>query len=210
MTEKTARQIENLKNPVPKDRQKRALNWLNDNLFQKPTWLVDVPYIFEVTDRPDSQITPYAKSAISGLLNVQKLERMGQFAEYGPGNYAPEEFLDDLTDMIFEELYKGRATDSWRRYLQRSTSPPPWRSSRAASAEGTDARTPPPRQGHRTPQEGRQGEVLRRRHPGPLDRTLQDDREGAEVRPSLLKRRRWSKSWTTVVILPPFLPLEPS
>jgi hypothetical protein len=32
--------------PVPKDRQKRALNWLNDNLFKKPTWLVDVPYIF--------------------------------------------------------------------------------------------------------------------------------------------------------------------
>ena len=72
--------------PVPKDRQKRALNWLNDNLFKKPTWLVDVPYIFEITDRPDTQITPYAKTAISGLLNVQKLERMGQFAEYGPGN----------------------------------------------------------------------------------------------------------------------------
>ena len=127
--------------PVPKDRQKRALNWLNDNLFQKPTWLVDVPYIFEVTDRPDSQITPYAKTAISGLLNVQKLERMGQFAEYGPGNYAPEEFLDDLTDMIFEELYKGRATDSWRRYLQRTYVSSALEVIASRVAEGTDART---------------------------------------------------------------------
>ena len=64
--------------PVPKDRQKRALDWLNDNLFRKPTWLVDVPSIFEITNRPDTQITPYANSAISGLLNVTKLESMGQ------------------------------------------------------------------------------------------------------------------------------------
>ncbi len=127
--------------PVPKDRQKRALNWLNDNLFRKPTWLVDVPYIFEITDRPDTQITPYAKSAISGLLNVTKLERMGQFAEYGPGNYAPEEFLDDLTDMIFEELYKGRATDSWRRYLQRTYVSSALDVIGSRLAEGTDART---------------------------------------------------------------------
>ena len=127
--------------PVPKDRQKRALNWLNDNLFRKPTWLVDVPYIFEITDRPDTQITPYAKTAISGLLNVQKLERMGQFAEYGSGNYAPEEFLDDFTGMIFEELYKGRATDSWRRYLQRTYVSSALEVIASRLAEGTDART---------------------------------------------------------------------
>ena len=127
--------------PVPKDRQKRALNWLNDNLFHKPTWLVDVPYIFEITDRPDSQIYPYAKNALSGLLNVQKLERMGQFAEYGPGNYAPGEFLDDLTDMVFEELYKGRTTDSWRRYLQRTYVAAALEVVASRAAEGTDART---------------------------------------------------------------------
>ena len=127
--------------PVPKDRQKRALNWLNDNLFKKPTWLVDVPYIFEITDRPDSQIYPYAKSALTALLNVQKLDRMGQFADYGPGNYAPEEFLDDLTDMVFEELYKGRATDSYRRYLQRTYVSTALEVIASRVAEGTDART---------------------------------------------------------------------
>ena len=127
--------------PVPKDRQKRALNWLNDNLFKKPTWLVDVPYIFEITDRPDSQIYPYAKSALTALLNVQKLDRMGQFADYGPGNYAPEEFLDDLTDMVFEELYKGRATDSYRRYLQRTYVSTALEAIASRVAEGTDART---------------------------------------------------------------------
>ena len=128
--------------PVPKDRQKKALNWLNDNLFKKPTWLVNVPYIFEITDRPDSQLYPYIRSVLStGLLNVQKLERMGQFADYGPGNYAPAEFQDDLTDMIFEELYKGRTTDSYRRYLQRQFVTSALEVVGGRGAEGTDART---------------------------------------------------------------------
>ena len=127
--------------PVPKDRQKRALNWLNDNLFQKPSWLVDVPYIFDLTDRPDSQLYPYVRSTVTSLLNYQKLERMGQFAVYGAGNYAPEEYLDDLTGMVFEELYKGRKTDSWRRYLQRQYVSTALEIVTGRPAEGTDART---------------------------------------------------------------------
>ena len=127
--------------PVPKDRQKRALNWLNDNLFRKPSWLVDVPYIFDITDRPDSQLYPYVRSTVSSLLNYQKLERMGQFADYGAGNYAPADYLDDLTNMVFEELYKGRKTDSWRRYLQRQYVSTALEIVGGRPAEGTDART---------------------------------------------------------------------
>ncbi|MBR5256763.1 MAG: zinc-dependent metalloprotease [Bacteroidales bacterium] len=127
--------------PVPKDRQKRALNWLNDNLFKQPTWLVDVPYIWDITDRPDSQLYPYVRNTVTSLLNIQKLERMGQFAVYGSGNYAPEEYLDDLTDMVFEELYKGRKTDSYRRYLQRQYVTTALELVAGRAAEGTDART---------------------------------------------------------------------
>ena len=126
--------------PVPKERQKRALNWLNENLFRKPAWLVDVPYIFNITDRPDSQIYPYVKSTVASLLNVQKLERLAQFADYGPGNYTPQEYLSDLTGMVFEELYKGRATDSYRRYLQRQFVSAALEVSGSKLAEGTDAR----------------------------------------------------------------------
>ena len=107
--------------PVPKDRQKRALDWLNDNLFRKPSWLVEQPWIFNLTDRPDSYLYTLVNNVVSasGLLNIQKLTRMEQFATYGAGNYAPQEYLNDLAGMVFEELYKGRATDSYRRYLQR-------------------------------------------------------------------------------------------
>ena len=106
--------------PVPKARQKAALNFLNENLFQKPSWLVDVPYIFNLTDRPDSYLYTLVNNVVSAsvLLNTGKLDRLEQFAEYGSGNYTPEEYLSDLRGMVFTELDKGGKVDSYRRYLQ--------------------------------------------------------------------------------------------
>ena len=108
---------------------------------------------------------------------------MGQFAEYGPGNYAPEEFLDDLTDMVFEELYKGRTTDSWRRYLQRTYVSTAIEVVGSRLAEGTDARTL--LLGKLTELQKKTAKAkssdAATRHPGPLDGSLQDDREGAEI-----------------------------
>ena len=106
---------------VPKDRQKAALNFLNENLFQKPTWLIDVPYMYNMTDSPDTYLYSLVNGVVSAgnLLNIQKLDRLGQFAQNNPANYSPEEYLSDLTGMVFSELYKGKATDSYRRYLQR-------------------------------------------------------------------------------------------
>ncbi|MBQ6253299.1 MAG: zinc-dependent metalloprotease [Bacteroidales bacterium] len=106
---------------VPKAQQKEALDWLNANLFTKPTWLVDVPYIYNLTDSPDSYLYSLVDGVVSAgnLLSIQKLSRLGQFAQHDPANYKPEEYLSDLTGMVFSELYKGKATDSYRRYLQR-------------------------------------------------------------------------------------------
>ena len=107
--------------PVPKERQKEALDFLNANLFQKPSWLVEVPYIFDITDRPDSYLYSLVDNVVSPsvLFDIAKLARLEQFSQYDPSNYKPEDYLSDLTGMVFSELYKGKATDSYRRYLQR-------------------------------------------------------------------------------------------
>jgi hypothetical protein len=106
---------------VPKARQKAALDFLNEQLFQKPAWLVDVPYIFDLTDRPDNYLYPLVNNVVSAsnLLDINKLVRLQQFAEYDASNYKPEEYLSDLQAMIFSELGKGGKVDSYRRYLQR-------------------------------------------------------------------------------------------
>ena len=107
--------------PVPKERQKRALDWLDDNLFKKPTWLVDVPYIWDLTENPDSYLYTLVNNVVSpsNLLSTSKLSRLANFATYDSSNYSPEEYLSDLSGKIFSELGKGSKVDSYRRYLQR-------------------------------------------------------------------------------------------
>ena len=128
--------------PVPKERQKAALEWLNKNVFTKPAWLVEVPYIYNLTDNPDSYLHTMVNSSVSpsSLLDVQRLERLGQFAQNDPSNYKPEEYLSDLTGMIFSELYKGKATDSYRRYLQRRFVRAAVDAMNGRGAENTDAK----------------------------------------------------------------------
>jgi len=106
---------------VPKERQKRALDWLDENLFQKPTWLVEVPYIWDLTDRPDNYLYTLVNNVVSpnNLLSTAKLARLEQFALYDAANYSPEEYLSDLSGKIFSELGKNAKVDSYRRYLQR-------------------------------------------------------------------------------------------
>ena len=121
ITEKSIEQAGPKYEPVPKDRQKAALSFLNQQLFKKPTWLVDVPYVYNLTDRPDSYLYTQVDNIISTsqLLEMARLNRMAQFSQDFSGTYSPQEYISDLSGMIFEELDKGGAVDSYRRYVQR-------------------------------------------------------------------------------------------
>jgi len=128
--------------PVPKDRQKNALDFLDEHLFNKPTWLVDVPYIWDVTDTPDQNLYRLVDAVVSpsNLLSIQKLNRLAQFAEYDSANYSPAEYLGDLTGKIFSELGRGGKVDSYRRYLQRRYVNATITAISAESARTSDAR----------------------------------------------------------------------
>ena len=106
--------------PVPKAQQKRALSFLNQKVFTRPAWLVEQPYIFNLTDTPDTYLYPLINNVISAssLLNLGRLDRMEQFAKADGSNYKPEDYLSDLHAMVFTELEKGGKVDSYRRYLQ--------------------------------------------------------------------------------------------
>ncbi len=106
--------------PVPKAQQQRSLRFLNDKVFTRPSWLVEQPYIFNLTDTPDSYLYPLINNVISSssLLNLARLDRMDQFAKADGNNYKPEDYLEELHSMVFSELEKGGKVDSYRRYLQ--------------------------------------------------------------------------------------------
>lgn len=106
---------------VPKQRQKEALKYINDYLFVKPSWLVEVPYISNLTDTPDKYLYTIVNNVVSasGVLAPAKLDRMAAFAQQDKANYKPEEYLNDLYNYVFAELNNGKNVDSYRRYIQR-------------------------------------------------------------------------------------------
>ena len=101
--------------PVPREHQKKCLEFLNRRLFERPSWLVDQPYIYNLTDVPEAKLYPLVNSVVSGsfLLGLDRLDRMAQL-----GDYSPEEYLKDLHGMIFSELERGGKVSGYRRYLQ--------------------------------------------------------------------------------------------
>jgi hypothetical protein len=128
--------------PVPKARQKAALKWLDENIFHEPAWLLDVPYIWEITDRPDTYWSSLVGGVISSgnLLSVAKIGRLAQFAENDAANYRPDEYLADLEGMVFSELAKGGKVDAYRRFVQRHYITVALEVAATAPARNTDVR----------------------------------------------------------------------
>ncbi len=115
ITYKSVEQPGDVYAPVPKEHQKKCLDFLNRRLFVKPAWLVDQPYIYVLTDSPESKLYPLVNNIVSAsfLLGIDRLDRMANL-----GDYAPEEYLEDLHKMVFTELEKGGRVSAFRRYLQ--------------------------------------------------------------------------------------------
>ena len=63
---------------------------------------MDVPYVFNLTDRPDNYLYTIVNGVVSSsvLLSTAKLDRLEQFALYDSSNYGAGEYLSDLYDMV--------------------------------------------------------------------------------------------------------------
>lgn len=102
--------------PVPKNRQKEAMAFLNRHIFTTPLWLLP-DYLSELL--PSSRLTVMEniqKGAINGLLNVNVLVRMLRAEEQlGTSTYSATEFFEDMNGYVFGDYGQ---TDIYRRSLQ--------------------------------------------------------------------------------------------
>jgi len=120
---KTAGQEGPVYSPVPRARQKEAMDWLAREVFQAPTWLAD-PEILSLIGIEDGGLE--AMSVRQGMVLGQLLDarRMGRLAEAGlewPGEaYTLLEFLDDLRASVWGDLATATSMDPYRRALQRA------------------------------------------------------------------------------------------
>jgi hypothetical protein len=108
--------------PVDADTQRDAMEYLNEQVFATPEWLLDEDIVrrFE-----EAGTVERIGNAQAGALNrVLSADVMGRLIEQeafdGNGAYSVNEALDDLREGVWEELDDGDDIDVFRRNLQRA------------------------------------------------------------------------------------------
>ena len=106
---------------VPEARQREAMEWLNEQVFQTPEWMIDTEVLRRIEGAGAlERLRRYQVGAVNTLLDPQRLARLMEAeAMHGNDTYTPAEMLTDLRNSIWAEL-PGRETISpFRRNLQR-------------------------------------------------------------------------------------------
>ncbi|WP_420574352.1 zinc-dependent metalloprotease [Kordia sp.] len=108
--------------PVAKADQKRALKFINDQLFKTPEWLLD-ENIFNKT-KYSGNTERIRGTQVRTLNRILELGRMARVMENealnGNEAYSILEMMRDLRNGVWTELRSGRKIDAYRRNLQRA------------------------------------------------------------------------------------------
>ena len=103
--------------PEEKDRVKRAMKWLDEQVLTEPTWIINVSYIRRLTTDPQSVIQPLANQAVSSLCSAGTFNNVVRYS-YDSKAYQPADYVNDMVRLIFRETMTGQNLSRWRRYVQ--------------------------------------------------------------------------------------------
>ena len=105
---------------VPQSTQKEALNFLNNQLFKTPKWLIN-PQITNLTGGNSMTTIGTIQDNILGrLLSHNTLNKLLRFEAEDDAPYTAIEMLTDLRKMIWSELPARKPIDIYRRNLQKA------------------------------------------------------------------------------------------
>ncbi|MES2006411.1 MAG: zinc-dependent metalloprotease [Bacteroidota bacterium] len=107
---------------TPKDRQKEAVAFLNKQLFETPSWLLDKNILNKITSPTNNErIQAIQTSTLNSLLDGQRLFRLAAATNrYGSGTYGVDEMIDDVRKGVWSELSSKKPIDGYRRNLQKA------------------------------------------------------------------------------------------
>jgi hypothetical protein len=107
---------------VPKDKQKKAIQFINDELFKTPEWLINKDYISktEYSGTVD-RIRNLQENRLESILDLGRLARVIENETLnGSSAYTLVELMTDLRNGVWSELGSGRKIDTYRRNLQKA------------------------------------------------------------------------------------------
>lgn len=106
--------------PVDRATQRRALTWLNKNLFKEPAWLISPAYIQRLIRVPENFILIIGCDVIDDLTSAMTFNLISKHS-YAPGSYKPMEYVNDLVGYIFSSTTSNTKVNLWTKTLQRRT-----------------------------------------------------------------------------------------
>ena len=108
--------------PVAKEKQEESLQFIQDQLFTTPSWMLDENIFNKI--QFDGSIENLRKLQVRNLNNILDFGRMARMIENETNNgkkaYSLLEMMEDLQNGIFSELKTGGEIDTYRRNLQRA------------------------------------------------------------------------------------------
>ena len=107
---------------VARERQQRAVDYLNRQVFTTPDWMLNADVLdrFQGSGAVD-QVASGQSTGLNQVLSVSRMKRLvEQEAFHGQEAYSLGEMLDDLRGGVWSEVGSGEATDAYRRNLQRA------------------------------------------------------------------------------------------
>jgi hypothetical protein len=105
---------------VPKAKQKEAVAFMQKQLFETPTWLLNQSVLDKI--RPEQGVEAIKnlhEFALNNMLSGDKLIRLLETGSKNPANYNLDELMTDLRSGIWSELKTKKAIDIHRRNLQK-------------------------------------------------------------------------------------------
>jgi len=117
---KTTEQDGQVYTPVPKARQKEALNYLQKNVFETPTWLLNKSILDKITSPNSDRVSTLQDNVLASLLANTRLQRMISSNNRDANSYRIDEYFDDLKKGLWTELVTKKPIDNYRRNLQKS------------------------------------------------------------------------------------------
>jgi hypothetical protein len=106
---------------VPVETQKEAMQFLKDNVFTTPVWLLDTTVLSRVGESPTQIVGRSQDMVFQHLLSAKTLSKIAvNEAMYGEKAYSLIEFFNDLDAAMWTELKTYSPVDIYRRNLQRS------------------------------------------------------------------------------------------
>jgi hypothetical protein len=105
---------------TPESRQKEAIQFLHEQLFKTPKWLVNEKITAYTADNPITTIGSLQDNILGRLISHSTLGKLLRFEEAEANAYTAVEMLTDLKKGIWSELATRQAIDMYRRNLQKA------------------------------------------------------------------------------------------